>query len=92
MEYGAGTGTVIEIFLLHKILIYTLLQVPSNQMNVNRFDPTSLSVVMGQCFFIPVMEQSVFAENGDEDDDFRIQDFTGLLSIEFGTYLCIWLF
>ena len=47
---------------------------------------------MGQRFFIPFMGQFVFVENKDEVDNFRIQDFTGLLSIEFGTYLCILLF
>ena len=40
---------------------------------------TSLRVVVGQRFCIPVVGQLVFDENGDEDGNFRIQDFTGLV-------------
>ena len=44
----------------------------SNQ-NSNMDIATSLRVVMGQRFFIPVMGQSVFIKNGRDDD--RISNY-----------------
>ena len=60
----------------------------SNQ-NSNMDIATSLRVVMGQRFFIPVMGQSAFVENGRDNDRINNYAFILLFVFMFRTYICI---